>query len=192
VNLYVETSSLVAWLLGEEDGRLVGRIVGEARRVQASELTFVEVERLLTRREATGGLPAGRLAEARDRLVATSAAWEVLALGPDILERARRRFPAEPVRTLDALHLASALAGRVLLPDVVFLSLDRRCRANAGALGFRVLPEPAGELREEAGVYAAAGAQARAGRGRPAPRRPRAATVLRARKQRGPARRRGA
>ncbi len=156
MNLYVETSALVAWLLGEEDGRAVGEILGEARQVQASELTFVEVEQLLTRREATDVLSAAHTAAARDRLVAAGAAWEVIALGPDILERARRRLPAEPVRTLDAIHLASALAARAHLPDVAFLSLDRRCRENARQLGFRVLPEPASEVREGASARPAA------------------------------------
>jgi hypothetical protein len=38
--------------------------------------------------------------------------------------------------TLDAMHLASALAARSVLPDLVLLSLDERMRAAGRGLGF--------------------------------------------------------
>jgi hypothetical protein len=47
----------------------------------------------------------------------------VWRIGPDIIERARHPFSAEPIRTLDALHLASALAVRSVVPAVELLSL---------------------------------------------------------------------
>lgn len=51
------------------------------------------------------------------------------------------RFPAEPVRTLDALHLASALFLNEFVPSLAVLSADDRIRNNAAQLGFAVLPE---------------------------------------------------
>jgi hypothetical protein len=44
-------------------------------------------------------------------------------LGRDIVERARRAFPVEPVRTLDALHLATALVLLEAVADLEMLSL---------------------------------------------------------------------
>jgi hypothetical protein len=44
------------------------------------------------------------------------------------------------VRTLDAIHLASALMSREVWPELGVLSLDDRVRANASALGYLVLP----------------------------------------------------
>jgi hypothetical protein len=64
----------------------------------------------------------------------------LLRIGGEVLERARRRFPVEPVRTLDALHLASALAARAAIPGLDLLSLDQRVRDNGAALGFDLLP----------------------------------------------------
>jgi hypothetical protein len=58
----------------------------------------------------------------------------------EILERAKRAFPNEPVRTLDALHLSSALMARSSVPGLVFLTLDDRLRKNAKLLGFGLLP----------------------------------------------------
>ena len=58
----------------------------------------------------------------------------------EIVERARRPFPGEPIRTLDALHLASALTARTAITDLALLSLDDRIR-NAGArLGLPLQP----------------------------------------------------
>ena len=75
-----------------------------------------------------------------DLLEAVSARWILLKLGGEIVQRARRRFPQEPIRSLDSLHLASALMARSTMSDLVLLSLDQRVRDNGTALGFDVLP----------------------------------------------------
>ena len=83
-------------------------------------------------------------AEAADRralLAAAAAHWHVLRLGADIVDRARRPFPGEPIRTLDAIHLASALAARSVSAGLDLLSLDRRIRSSGQSMGFRVRPE---------------------------------------------------
>lgn len=56
-------------------------------------------------------------------------------------ERARRPFPREPIRTLDAIHLAFALLARSLVPGARLLSLDERLRASGEELGLSVSPE---------------------------------------------------
>lgn len=70
-----------------------------------------------------------------------AAKWGILPIGPDIVERARKPFPAEPIRALDAIHLASALAARITIPDLQILSLDERIRNAARQLGFGLQPE---------------------------------------------------
>jgi predicted nucleic acid-binding protein len=54
----------------------------------------------------------------------------------DVLRRAGRPFPIEPIRTLDAIHLATAeLLGQA--PALMtILSRDSRIRDNAKALGY--------------------------------------------------------
>jgi hypothetical protein len=148
VIVFAETSAVLAWLLGQDAGQEVGRELARADCIVASELTWIEVDRLLHRYEATGKLERAQAARLRKRFAATAAAWEVLALGSDVLTRARGRFPVEPVRTLDALHLSSALVWREAERSLEFLSLDRRCRVNARKLGFHVRPALRGELRE--------------------------------------------
>jgi hypothetical protein len=57
------------------------------------------------------------------------------------VDRAKHPFPEEPIRTLDALHLASALTARAAVAGLKFLSLDDRLRASAQKLGLSLLPE---------------------------------------------------
>lgn len=68
-----------------------------------------------------------------------SAHWRLMPISREIVDRARQPFPGEPIRSLDAIHLASALLAADSLPDFALLSLDRRVRAAGSHLGLRVL-----------------------------------------------------
>lgn len=141
MNLFVESSAVLAWLLDEPTADSVVGTMAEAAMVIASELTLVECDRVLIRAAATGALPEAEAARRRARLVATAHHWHLLRIDGESLERSRRPFPHEPVRTLEALYLASALVAATAVPDLSLLSLDERIRSNAELLGFRVVPE---------------------------------------------------
>jgi predicted nucleic acid-binding protein len=141
VNLYAESSAVLAWLFEEATADSVEKAFDRADGVVASDLTLVECDRALVRARTLGMLSEMETVRRRTVLEAASVNWMVLKLDREVLERARRRFPAEPLRTLDALHVASALAVRSVIPDLVLLSLDGRVRDNGAALGFDVLPE---------------------------------------------------
>jgi uncharacterized protein len=140
VNLYVESSALLAWLLGEPAGDAVHEVLAEADQVASSELTAVECARALQRGAAAGSVSEADLAELVGSVREIARHWIVQRLDDEVLGRARARFPAEPVRTLDALHLASLLRLATALPGLAIVSLDDRVRRNAGLLGFQVLP----------------------------------------------------
>jgi predicted nucleic acid-binding protein len=57
------------------------------------------------------------------------------------VERARQPFPGEPIRTLDAIHLASALLARTALVGLALLSLDDRVRKAGKKLGLDIIPD---------------------------------------------------
>jgi hypothetical protein len=88
-----------------------------------------------------GDLPETEAADVRAILGQAAARWALLEVSADVGRRAEQAFPVEPVRTLDALHLASALVLRQAIPDVAVLSTDASVRRNAAALGFDVLPD---------------------------------------------------
>ena len=89
---------------------------------------------------ALGEIEEAKAADRRAHLNEAAAHWNVLHLSADIISRARQPFPAEPIRTLDAIHLAAALAARSGVAGVELLSLDDRIRRVGGQLGFRLQP----------------------------------------------------
>jgi predicted nucleic acid-binding protein len=147
VKLYAESSAPLAWLLEQEHGAVVAEALAGAELVIASDLTLIECDRVLIRAVVLDELPESDAADRQARLNAVSQRWTMLALDEEIVERARRPFPAEPVRTLDAIHLASALIARKAVPDLAMLTLDARIRQAADRLGFSVVPAAA-ELGE--------------------------------------------
>jgi predicted nucleic acid-binding protein len=138
--LYAESSAVIAWLLGESAGPRMGDLLAGADAIVASDLTLVECDRVLHRAAALGLLREAGAAILHGRLTAASSRWTVLRLTPGIVERARRPFPVEPIRSLDALHLAAALEARLATPDLALLSLDGRVRTVAQAMGMELAP----------------------------------------------------
>jgi predicted nucleic acid-binding protein len=141
VNIYAESSAVLAWLLGEDTAHSVREVLRRAELVAASDLTLVECDRVLIRATATGEIDEAAAADRRAHLNAAASHWHLWRVSSDIVERARHPFPAEPVRTLDAIHLASALAVRSAVPGVELLSLDDRIRRAGKQLGFHLRPE---------------------------------------------------
>jgi len=141
LNLYAESSSILAWLLGEADADPVQAGLSGAELVIASDLTLVECDRMLRRGTLTGDLSEADASDRRATLSRATAHWILFRLDGEVIERARRPFPVEPIRSLDALHLSTALVVRSLVPDLRLLTLDRRVRENGAALGFELLPE---------------------------------------------------
>jgi predicted nucleic acid-binding protein len=139
--LYAESSAVLAWLLGDEGAETARSALSSAEAVFTSELTLVECSRALIRAHRVEGLPESSLVDRRNRLLRAAAHWTILELGREVTDRARDPFPSEPLRTLDALHLASALVARAALDELAVLSLDRRIRDNAIGLGLDVVPD---------------------------------------------------
>ncbi len=137
---YAESSAVVAWLLGERRGEEVRRALAHSERVVSSTLTQVECARTLARGVASGCVGRGDELAALRLLDEAVATWAVLEMSGRVLTRARGSFPVEPVRTPDALHLATAMVFREAMAALVVVSLDDRIRANAAALGLPVIP----------------------------------------------------
>jgi uncharacterized protein with PIN domain len=138
VIVYAESSAVLAWLLGEPDGAEVRQVLANAERVVSSTLTAVECARGLARARATRRLSARDELAALRLLDVAESAWDVHDLSDRVMARARSRFPVEPVRTLDALHLATAAIFQEALSRVTILSLNERIWENAVGMGLEV------------------------------------------------------
>lgn len=141
MNLYAESSAIIAWLVGEPQGGRIRRLLTEADRIVTSSLTSVECARSLGRAHRDGRLSAAEELAALHLLDVALAGWHVHELSEPVLARASQQFPHEPVRTVDALHLATASRWQHVLGGLTVLSLDERIRTNATGLGLDVLPE---------------------------------------------------
>lgn len=141
MTLYAESSAVLAWLLDEPAGRVVRERLARTETIIASDLTLVECARVVIRATVLGDLSEAEAADRRAYLTAAAAHWHLLRISGEIVERARLPFPGDPLRTLDALHLASALVARSAAPGLAVLSLDDRIRTTAKKLGFAVQPE---------------------------------------------------
>lgn len=139
-SLYVESSAVLSWLFGEPSGEAVRELLERADLVITSDLTLVECDRTIHRAQVIGGISEAQAADRKSRLTVAMASWNLLRLDAEVIQRARQPFPAEPIRTLDALHVASALMARAAVPDLALLSLDDRVRASGRGLGLEVLP----------------------------------------------------
>ena len=138
--LYAESSAVGAWLAGESQSPRMKALLKASEFVVASDLTLIECDRMLVRAVTLGRIAETEAIDRGRELSATANGWNVLPIGDEIVARARRPFPSDPIRTLDAIHLASILAARVALPGLEVLSLDDRVRNAARDLGFKLQP----------------------------------------------------
>ena len=104
-------------------------------------MTLIECGRVLIRGVALNEINEKQSVRRRSRLNAAAAHWHVFRIAPEIVDRARLAFPVEPIRTLDALHLSSALLASSAVDEFALLTLDERIRKNAVQLGLSVRPK---------------------------------------------------
>lgn len=125
--IYLDTSVALAQLLGE-DRQAPASLWAET--LVASRLLEYELWNRLNR---IGAAPTHGEA-ARDLLGRVA----FLELAPEVLARALEPFPS-PVRTLDALHLASADFLRASGARIAIATWDERMRSAAHAMGFALI-----------------------------------------------------
>lgn len=133
--VYAESSAVLRWLLGGARDAAIRACLGSAERVVTSRLMVAEVRRVLVRAVAGGTLTAAQGTRARGTLDAELQSWDVAEVTEQVWLRVEQRFPVEPVRTLDALHLATALHLGDVVGGLQMLSVDDRVLANWHALG---------------------------------------------------------
>lgn len=130
--VYLDTSAVLRAVLERGATPEIEQQIGQARHLITSRLALVESARALLRLRSEG-VTESVLAEAGhelDSIWARCAIWE---LTREVAELASLVAPNQPVRTLDALHLATyLLARRTFGDDLSLLSSDRRLREAAG------------------------------------------------------------
>ena len=133
---YIESSALVAALL-ERDRAARASIRAQGKRV-TSALTLAEAARAILRARASGRLREANERAATRALQVFARRCDIVSVTDDVLARVGRPFPEEPIRTLDAVHLATAEVLAEPPALVTIVTRDARVRENARALGYAV------------------------------------------------------
>lgn len=136
MNAYVDSSVILRRVLGQPDA--LPRW-GEVTRGVTSELTRVECLRTIDRLRVRFGFDAALVTERFDVLDRELMGLALVDLEREVLHRAAQPLP-QPLGTLDALHLASALLWRERNgPVEVFATHDAELGRAARAAGFSLL-----------------------------------------------------
>lgn len=142
--VYIESSAVLAWLFGERAASHVIQIMNSASTIVSSKLTVIEARRAVVRaiHQRVLSVADGRRLEGF--LQHESLGWVLMEVDEHVADRSGRTFPAEPIRTLDAIHVATALEFLTAFPDLTVLSFDERIRNNCEALGMVMSDETPG------------------------------------------------
>ena len=136
MTLYLDTSVVLRALIGDGDPLPEW---GRWERAYSSELMGVEARRAIDRLRLERALDDEGLADAHQALAATERAIGQIRLSSLVLRRAGEPMRTA-VKTLDAIHLASALLlAERMETDLVFGTHDRSQATAARALGFGVV-----------------------------------------------------
>jgi predicted nucleic acid-binding protein len=137
--MYFDTSALVKRYVDEPGRREVLRLLGRNECV-TSAVAPIELRSNLRRRVAEGSIDAARLPAILKHVAVDRPYWTLVEVGIDVLAGAERFVAAHPIRTLDAIHVASAqlFAARLSMPGLTFVSADTRRTDTAVDVGLIV------------------------------------------------------
>jgi predicted nucleic acid-binding protein len=136
---YFDSSVIAKQYLAEHGSALARRLYAE-HSVVSSLLAPLEVTAAFRRRRASREMTESEYQVVLRRMADDRAGWDLVALEADVLRHAERLIRRVVVRTLDAIHIASAaFVAEAAGISVPFVTGDARQRAAAEAEGLRVV-----------------------------------------------------
>ena len=133
---YFDTSALIKRYVDEAGRRAVLQLLRRHDCV-TSALLPVELRSALRRRVVEATLDARQVPEILKRFATDRTFWAFVEVTSDVLATAETLVATHPLRTLDAIHVASAqlFAARITESELIFVSADARQTAAAAAVG---------------------------------------------------------
>jgi predicted nucleic acid-binding protein len=139
VILYLDTSSLLKVFFREEGTSAVQALTEQARTVACSIIGYVEARSAFVRAVRGGRLTVPEHTVALDAFERGWATYFVREVNESLVREAAALAEKHYLRSLDAIHLASALTlRRELREEVTFSAADGRLMAAASAEGLLV------------------------------------------------------
>jgi predicted nucleic acid-binding protein len=136
---YFDTSVIVKRYVAEAGSKLADRFIAR-HDVVASALIDVELPSALFRRWRDGSIAASDADAAVREMRAHQRRWLLIDVSVPVLRRAGNLVRETPVRTLDAIHVASCLEYQIAVgTPVSFITADARQRRAAEAARLEVV-----------------------------------------------------
>lgn len=131
--IYVDSSAILRAVLEAGMTPAVERKIEEAQILLTSRLSQIECARALLRLRGVPGTSAARLADAERQVDTLWARCELWGITGPVCDLACRVAPTKPLRTLDAIHLATFLFARKRIAGLDLLTTDRRLEDAAAS-----------------------------------------------------------
>jgi predicted nucleic acid-binding protein len=132
--LYLDTSAVLRAVLQRGTTPEMEQRIEGAGTLITSRLSLVEAGRAFQRIRSLGKSSEGELADAGRELDELWARCDIWELTPRVCEMACQVAPNKPLRTLDALHLATYLLARRRIAGLELLTGDQRLMEAAGGV----------------------------------------------------------
>ena len=129
--LYLDSSAILRPVLERGLSPRVERQIGEADVLITSRLSLVETARAFLRVRLLGERPEAVVADAEREVQALWRRCEIWELTREVCDRAQVVAATSPLRSLDALHLATFSLARREIEGLAFLTADDRLREAA-------------------------------------------------------------
>ncbi len=135
---YIDTSVMVKRYV-RESGRPAAQTLLARHSLVSSVILLVELYSAFVRRTREGTLATVALPRLFTRVAADRLRWTLVGASSEVIDEAHSLVERHPLRTLDAIHVASArVFQQQLQSPVLFISTDKRQLAAAAREGLRV------------------------------------------------------
>ena len=134
-SLYLETSALLAWMFSESRASDVESLLDSTDQIFTSVLTAMETHRAIARAHTLKLITSVERIKLLGLFASARANWYHVEITKNIRVGVGDTYPCEPIRTLDAIHLSTAVAVLAAYPDLKMLSFDNRIVENCQAMG---------------------------------------------------------
>jgi predicted nucleic acid-binding protein len=145
--IYLDTSALIKRYVVERGSPIVQKLVSGGDAIATSMVAFAEVYSGLMRKRREGFLTPRAYATARRQFEAEWNAYTLVSVGQELLDLARNLIEKHPLRSFDAIHLASGVRLKTDLEEEVTLAAaDDRLLKAGKAEGLKALHVETGQV----------------------------------------------
>lgn len=138
--VYLDSSALVKRFVAEKSSAFVDHILRRHRPISTSRLSYLEICSCFARLKRQGDLSEKAHASATKQFEKEFLSYRKIELTAELIVSARTCIEKHPLRSLDAIQLASAARLKEIAGvSVIFAGADQRLLDAAAAEGFQVV-----------------------------------------------------